>query len=209
MKIYLDLLEGNRQSLQAVLREHFGHSTLNRVYQPYMTARPNTTPSSASATTPTTGNLETPPPSQVASNALQQFLSQQQQQLPQQQLLQSLQTSSPNNLLQQHTQLLQLAQQQQYYNQLNAAAAAAALNNPSSTFNLQSFNLGAQLTTPPPGAHLNLAQQASYQNALNNLNFSSTAVNQLFQQQAQQQQQGQIGSNTTSSFLSALQSRIS
>jgi hypothetical protein len=204
MKIYLDLLEGNRNSLQAVLREHFGHSTINRLYQSVnkIQIKPNT-----STINTTTSPPQLNPPQTPTSNALQQYLSQQQQLPPQ--LLQTLQQSqSSNNLLQQHTQLLQLAQQQQYINQLNAAAAAAALNNPNPLFNLQSLHLGAQMSqlTPPPGSQLNLAQQANFQNALNNLN--SNAVNQLLLQQ--QQQAAQIGANNqTNSFLSALQSKIS
>jgi hypothetical protein len=213
MKIYLDLLEGNRNSLQAVLREHFGHSTINRLYQPFnkIQIKPNT-PTINNNNNTTTSPPQLNPPQTPTANALQQYLSQQQQQLPPQ-LLQTLQQSqSSNNLLQQHTQLLQLAQQQQYINQLNAAAAAAALNNPNPLFNLQSLHLGAQMSqlTPPPGSQLNFqtnSQQANFQNALNNLN--SNAVNQLLLQQ-QQQQAAQIGANNqTNSFLSALQSKIS
>jgi hypothetical protein len=205
MKIYLDLLEGNRNSLQAVLREHFGHSTINRLHQSFNKIQIK--PPNTSTINTTTSPPQLNPPQTPTSNALQQYLSQQQQLPPQ--LLQTLQQSqSSNNLLQQHTQLLQLAQQQQYINQLNAAAAAAALNNPNPLFNLQSLHLGAQMSqlTPPPGSQLNLAQQANFQNALNNLN--SNAVNQLLLQQ--QQQAAQIGANNqTNSFLSALQSKIS
>ena len=215
MKIYLDLLEGNRNSLQVILREHFGHSTINRSYQPInkIQTKPSTPTNNNSATSPPQLN---PPTTTTTSNALQQFLTQQQQQQLPPQLLQTLQQSqSSNNLLQQHTQLLQLAQQQQYLNQLNAAAAAAALN-PNPIFNLQSLHLGAQISqlTPPPGTQLNLAQQANFQNALNNLN--SNAVNQLLLQQQHQAAAvaaaAQIsGSNNgqTNSFLNALQSKIS
>ena len=204
MKIYLDLLEGNRKSLQGILGEHFGHSTLNRKNQPYnrIPLKP-ITPTQTVPTTTQTNNLPTPPP-QLASttNVLQQFLSQQQPQQPPQLPPQLFQSQSSNSLLQKHSQLLQLAQQQQYINQFNAA-----LNNPNAPFNLQALHLGSQLT-PPPGSHLNLPQQAGFQNTLGNFNFNSNAaVNQLLQQQQQQQQQQQAAA--AAAQLNVLQSKIS
>ena len=138
MKLYLDLLDGNRQSLQYVLKDHFGHVTLNRSTQLVSNTatsinvpRVNVTAAAVATTTPTNGAnsqqsatiLNT-----LHQQQLQQHLQQQQQQpsshfTPQtphfSQLQQQQQQQNPqfNLQAQQHIQQLQIQLLQQQLQQ--------------------------------------------------------------------------------------------
>jgi hypothetical protein len=169
MKIYLDLIDGNRQNLQTLLYDFFRHVTVNSTYQALQNTPQVVSKSQAPAQQPSTTPINTTPTQSIP------FLNSTQpstQQPPQ------LQNINPS-FLQSHPQLLQLAQQQQqqqqFFNQFNS---------PTNPFHPASF----PASSAPSGVQQQqinaAAAAAAYQNLNNSaFNFTTQNVNQLLQQQ--------------------------
>lgn len=175
MKLYLDLLDGYRQSIQVVLKENFGHVTTSHNLYKSIQAM------AAAAASSTQKQMN--PIQQLQQHLQQQQQLQQQLHLQQQQQLQQLQQYQSNQapsqvaaaaLSQQQLQLQQLQLQQlqhqlQQHQNLNnnganlfsslAAAAAATTSNGNSSNASQSLSNNSPFQGAPNQPLLQLQQQ--------------------------------------------------
>lgn len=179
MKLYLDLLDGYRQSIQVVLKENFGHVTTS--HNLYKSIQAMAAAAAAAAASSTQKQMN--PIQQLQQHLQQQQQLQQQLHLQQQQQLQQLQQYQSNQapsqvaaaalshqqLQLQQLQLQQLQHQLQQQQNLNnnganlfsslAAAAAATTSNGNSSNASQSLSNNSPFQGAPNQPLLQLQQQ--------------------------------------------------